>query len=259
LLDSKSIATGGAYSSGNGWADIASAPAGTFDTSSLGIPAGVKVLYKATTVGTKVTYQFVAYGTIGTHTPATKYDGLLQSVGAEFVYDKTTKALTVKDGKWNFWEFAAPAAATKAKWADLTAFTDIDASFGTAKTPDITLPRTDAQTDSMIELIFTSAVKKDLTQCNEGDWWYNKEDGYFYYIGKLASGQSTMNNALDAVGLKAAADNAYINLNFDLIVEMEGIQNVKDAVKSASGWGMANNAVTDALIAKLTGLNAFSA
>lgn len=258
LVDSKAFASGGAYSAANGWADITTAPAGTFDLTGLSIPSGVTVLYKATVSGTKTTYQFVAYATIGSHVPATKYDGLLQNVSAEFAYNKTTKAVTVKDNEWNFWQFDLATDSVKAKWAALTAFADIDPTFGAAKTPAVTLPRTAAQSDPLIELLFTSAVKTNIAQCNDGDWWYNQADGYFYYVGKLASGQATKNNLLDAVGLNAAADNSYCNLSYDLIVKMEGIQNVKEAIKSTAGWHMADTAATDALISRLEALGAFA-
>jgi predicted ribosomally synthesized peptide with SipW-like signal peptide len=259
LFDSQSIAAGGAFGSGNGWENVNSAPANTFDLSSLNIPQGVTVLYKAVTVGTKTTYQFVAYGTIGTHTPATKYDGLLQNVTADFQFDKTTKKVTVTGGTWNFWQFSYPATDVKAKWAALTAFPDIDGTFGTEKKPAVTLSRTDAQADPMIKLLFTSNVKASLAACQDGDWWYNPADGYFYYIGKLGSGQATKTNLLDAVGLDPSAGTAYNSLNFDLIVKMESIQNVDAALTASSGWGMnAADQGTIDLIAKLTSLNAFA-
>ena len=257
LFDSKALATGGAYTAANGWENITAAPAGTFDISKLGIPSGVTVLYKATVIGTKTSYQFVAYGTITAQVPATKYDGLYQNVTADFQYDKATKEVTVTNGNWGFWQFTLPNSDTKVKWAELLAFADIDQSFGTETLPTIILPRTAAQSDPLIEMLFTNAVTTNLTQCNDGDWWYNQADGYFYYIGKIGSGQSTKNNLLDAVGLNANADSAYCNLNYDLIVKMESIQNVKEAIKSPAGWGMAATPATDDLILKLTNLGAF--
>jgi hypothetical protein len=255
LFDSKAIAAGGAYTAANGWSDITKAPAGTFELNSLSIPSGVTVLYKATVIGGKTTYQFVAYGTISA--AGSKFDGLLQNVSADFQYNKTTKEVTVANNAWDFWQFTA-GSDVKAKWAELASFADIDSSFGAAKLPAATLPRAQAQSDSNIELLFTGAVKSDISLCDEGDWWYNKDDGYFYYIGKLASGQATKNNLLDAVGLNAAADSSYCNLSYDLIVKMEGIQNVKEAVKSTVGWAMPDNATTDALIARLTALSVFA-
>ena len=256
LFESKSIAAGGAYTAANGWSDITGAAQGLFDLTALNIPTDVTVLYKETVIGTKTTYQFVTYGTIGTH--QSKYDGQLQRVSADFQYEKATKKVTVTNNDWNFWQFDLPANATKVKWADLGTFNDIDSNFVSKVGATLTLPRTEAQSDSNIELLFTSFVKTDLNQCSDGDWWYNQEDGYFYYIGKLGSGQATKTNLLDAVGLKATADSAYCNLNYDLIVKMESIQNVKEALKSTAGWKMGSTTATDNLIAKLTGLGAFA-
>jgi hypothetical protein len=258
-LFSSSSVTGGAFDTSKGWKNVRTGTTAPIDISKLTIPSGVQVLYKETVIGAKTSYQFMAYGVIGTHTPATPYDGLLQNVTADFQLDKKTMEVSVPAGGWNFWQFTYPAQDKKGKWASLSSFVDLTPDY-TLVSPlkTLTLPRTPSVTDNLIELMFSSSLKSALGQCSDGDWWYNQDDGYFYYIGKVGSGQATATNLLEKVGLNATATDAYNSLKFDLIVKMESIQNVEAALTSNVGWGMAaNQPNTTALIQKLKSLNAF--
>ncbi|MCL2494791.1 MAG: hypothetical protein FWE98_03950 [Oscillospiraceae bacterium] len=93
---------------------------------------------------------------------------------------------------------------------------------------------------AMIELYFGATLKTTLDNTvQDGDWWYNQNDGYFYYIGKLAPGQATT-NLLENVGLNSGAEDKYNNLLYDLIVKMEAIQNIAAAMSASNGWDMAS-------------------
>ncbi|MCL2512841.1 MAG: hypothetical protein FWF08_02975 [Oscillospiraceae bacterium] len=71
----------------------------------------------------------------------------------------------------------------------------------------------------------------------DGLWYYNEDDGYFYYMGVLGAGQATP-YFLESVTLSGDATGAYSGLHFDLIVNMEAIQNTKSAVESDTGWDL---------------------
>lgn len=94
--------------------------------------------------------------------------------------------------------------------------------------------RTEIKTDStgealdasLIELNFTDYLKNTKA---EGTW-FEGEDGYYYYIGKVAGGSHT-NTLLDSVTLSSKAGNEYKNLGFDVTVVADSIQASNDAYK----------------------------
>jgi len=69
------------------------------------------------------------------------------------------------------------------------------------------------------------------------NWFYNEEDGYFYYIGKLAPNASTP-LLLETVTLSAAADNSHEELKYSLMVNSEAIQNYESAIRATNGWNL---------------------
>lgn len=64
-----------------------------------------------------------------------------------------------------------------------------------------------------------------------GKWYYNANDGYFYYVGIVAS-QTQTPQLLDSVTLGNGADNSYSKVQFDLVVNSTSIQAAKEAVNS---------------------------
>jgi alternate signal-mediated exported protein len=106
-----------------------------------------------------------------------------------------------------------------------------------------------SQLNSKIALNYNVALSETLTdfETNEGDWYYNAADGYFYYIGALNGGQSTP-LLLESVLL---ADNApeFLKVSYDLGVKLESIQAVKEAVSDNSngGWNISETALLTAL------------
>ncbi|MCL2301129.1 MAG: hypothetical protein FWC27_13385 [Firmicutes bacterium] len=216
------------------------------------IPAGVTLLCRTETSGVapnvKTTYEFVAYGTIAGTVGTDPYAGELQRVE----FDMVQTGSTVTFSNWEFMQFTKAATITS-KWANFPAGQyPVESAYaggphaidlpglaplyaGESRVPAISDP------GDYINLLFTSYVKTSLAACVAGDWWYNDADGFFYYIGKLDDGQAS-SRILDAVGLHSNATSAYCLLDFDLIVKMEAIQNVKEAMSTSyaagGGWGI---------------------
>ena len=257
LFNAKALAAGGAY---YGWKSVTDSTT-PFDVNSL--PAGVTVLWdkfpNLSPTTSPDTYQFVAYATLK--------DGRLQRVSADSAFNKAGNELTVS--KIKYWEAYRKATIYK-KWAALSAQHDtaLQAEFLGAFPPGfqlatptgaaITLPSIKAVSDpgGFISLFFTNYVSTDLaaiTAIPEGNanygkmWWYNAADGYMYFIGKAAPGKAT-SELLDFVRLSKDANNAYTSMSFDLIVKMDSIQAVPEAV--TDGWGVSNAALVAALQAQ---------
>lgn len=72
---------------------------------------------------------------------------------------------------------------------------------------------------SKIKLKFTDNLKTDGSKGS----WVKGNDGYYYYMGKVAPEQFT-NTLLDSVTLASNAGNEYRGLGFDVDVEAESIQ-----------------------------------
>jgi len=102
-----------------------------------------------------------------------------------------------------------------------------------------------AQTDKsptgndFIKLNFSGDLYENLTDAvtNNG-WWYNADDGYFYYLDVLNGGDQT-DLLLTSLYLESAAGaNAwYKYIDFDLVVNMNAVQNLKDHL-DAPGWNL---------------------
>lgn len=74
--------------------------------------------------------------------------------------------------------------------------------------------------------------------------WVDGGDGYYYYLGAVASNAQT-EKLLDSVTLSGAADNTYKNAEFDVTVKAESIQASNGA--ASAEWTSANPAVISAL------------
>jgi len=177
--------------------------------------------------GDAISYTFVAWHNI----QAGAYQGKAQRVTADFAVSGT--ALNISHMK--YWAYDGKTE-TEAAWAHF-ADPKTGATPGAPPTADIGTPKTDAA-GKMIHLNY--ADKQSLTGAAPvaGKWWYNQGDGFFYYIGKVDSGMITP-DLLTSLTLDAAADTAYTGLDFDLIVNLEAIQNTKDAITATSGgWNL---------------------
>jgi hypothetical protein len=226
------------------------------DTENALTTTGLTIVYQKNTVaapsgGTKTTYNFAAYYSLGNgkyqkvDLPQAKVASGVLTIGA-----LQYQALAVAPTATIDWL----AAATNRPASDITV-----PAAGALAGKLSTWALTDA-TNKYINLIFANAnvsTSATPTAADANKWWYNAADGWFYYIGKLASGATT-SNLLDAMYLAEDISADYNGISFDLKVKMEAIQNVKEAITATTGWGKnATAADTIALIAALTAVSAF--
>ncbi len=78
-----------------------------------------------------------------------------------------------------------------------------------------------------------------------GKWTYNKEDGWFYYIGVVAP-QAQTAQLVDSVTLSDEAGNAYSKVKYTLTVNAKGIQSVVAAVDSTDWLAKTNPTIAKA-------------
>ena len=98
---------------------------------------------------------------------------------------------------------------------------------------------------------------------DEGKWFYNEADGYFYYIGVI-SGGATTEKLMTGVSLSGNADQAsWQKYEYTLVVCVEGLQaNVKaltdtEATGNAAGWQLNNTSGIYTTLSTL--INAYNA
>jgi len=213
----------------------------------LGKGTGTTVIYNKTTANGKDFYEFAAY------TPLDgAYAGKYQFVDLDITLSNATPPVIDLNGSPTYYQFTQGAKAT-GKWAALSV-NHAPLNAYPAATPDngSGLPEMVSALDSTngyLKLIFGSAVTTDLSTATAGQWWY-APDGYFYYIGKLASGQKTANLLLNAIELDIAATAEYFTLEYELTPCMDAVQAIEDAVLGE--WGSGTN-ITD-FIARLKAL-----
>ncbi|HCM88357.1 MULTISPECIES: BsaA family SipW-dependent biofilm matrix protein [Vagococcus] len=83
----------------------------------------------------------------------------------------------------------------------------------------------------------------------ENKWFYNNEDGFFYYVGVLDA-QTQTPQLLDSVTLSQKAGNEYSKFEFDLTVKASSIQAAKEAVDSDQ-WLNGSNTTLSGLLSGL--------
>ena len=121
-----------------------------------------------------------------------------------------------------------------------------------------------------ITFIYASAFAGDLSDglaSYKNKWYYNPADGYFYYLGVLAGGNSTP-KLLEGVRLEANANqDTWQKYEYTLVVVVEGLQATLSALTDtsidpnspAAGWmlnGTTNGNVLAALTAVINDFNA---
>lgn len=87
----------------------------------------------------------------------------------------------------------------------------------------------------------------ESTGIEDGKWFYNEEDGWFYYTSPLNSGATTP-DLLKALVFSNDMGDQYKNASYDLIVKMEAIQATPEALKSDTGWQFGNTPTGNALL-----------
>lgn len=214
------------------------------ETTTNPVPAGTRVFAQAKTdpVTLVTTYGFVIFGDASTY-GYENLDGTIstkaynQKMTADFSVDSSLE-LSISNIEYYVYEDGKEGAQydwdsnnEKVPYATIAA-SPIDG-------PQLLADVEKALADSNIGLVYSAAFNDDgdVNNINPGEWWYNEYDGYFYYIGKLASGVTTA-NLLEKVSLASAAGDAYGLMEYDLIVLMEAIQNTTDAIESATGWDL---------------------
>lgn len=84
-----------------------------------------------------------------------------------------------------------------------------------------------------IELSFVN-ISDALNDASDS-WYYNKDDGYFYYLNVVKSGDATV-DFLNSVKLADEADSKFTKVKYDLTVNAQAIQPVAQA--AADVWGL---------------------
>ncbi|MDR0849798.1 MAG: BsaA family SipW-dependent biofilm matrix protein [Propionibacteriaceae bacterium] len=198
---------------------------GTSGLTASGLPADVTLQYKASTVNGTTSYSFVPLHQIS----GGDYDQQYQRVTADFAVNGTV--VTVSNVK--YWAFDGTTT-TEAAWAAFSA----PKTSATAVNPPLTIgqivnPITDL--NKKIELGY--ADQANLAAPLADHWFYNQADGFFYYIGKVAPGSITA-DLLKTLKLDESADSSYAGMSFDLIVNLEAIQNTVAALTATDGWNL---------------------
>lgn len=199
----------------------------------VGLPADVtlrvqKVVTGAGTPAEKTSYSFITYHEI----TSGDYAGQSQRVTADFLVEGTQ--LTVSNVK--YWAYTGRTV-TEAAWA-------VFQNPQTTATPsirpvaDIDYPATDA--GKKIAIQYSDRTALTDTAPTAGKWWYNPADGFIYYIGKIEPGTISP-NFMESLTLDPSAGETYAGMRFDLIINMEAIQNTVDAIESPTGWNLAGN------------------
>jgi predicted ribosomally synthesized peptide with SipW-like signal peptide len=181
-------------------------------------------------------------------------DGQGNPVNQKVTMDPTITTTTVANdtlqmSNVTYWAFDG-LTETKAAWANFVA--SVTGAPVTIVQPDaIGWAQTDLQKKITIEYDDPSGLITPTPTA--GKWWYNANDGFFYYIGLTTPGTTTP-NLMKSLTLAADAGNEYAGMSFDLIVNMEALQATSDALTAATGWNLkadTDQALLAALIAAI--------
>jgi len=231
-----------AYTSANGW----TAPGAGYTVS--GLPAGVTMLMKTATSGSgsslRYAYSFFFFAPVS-------YNGntVNQKVTADVAVSGTPGNITLTVSNAQFYAFAG-VTTTTAAWANFAVPTlptytpPLSATPAVRPLADISWPATDmpggvTAAGKMIEIIYGSPA--GLSTITPNTWFYNAADGFFYYIGKLESGAMST-SLITALVMDDNAGLEYASMEFDLVVNMEAIQNTYAAITSA--WNLSGALAT---------------
>jgi hypothetical protein len=88
------------------------------------------------------------------------------------------------------------------------------------------------QVKDEITYLYGTQVSKELTK---GNWWFNSDDGYFYFIGVIEGAQSSP-NLLTSLKLSDQVSEQLSSMKFSLTVNLDAIQTSGDAL--ISGWNL---------------------
>ena len=96
-----------------------------------------------------------------------------------------------------------------------------------------------ADSKKLISLAFSSDLLDPTGNLAVDKWVYNPADGWFYYTSLVPSGVTTP-NMLEKIKYSTAINKEYSNATYDLVVKMEAVQGVKEALtdSEAGGFGL---------------------
>jgi LPXTG-motif cell wall-anchored protein len=100
----------------------------------------------------------------------------------------------------------------------------LEKAWGTGRTPEGAL-------------LVDSSYSADniLIECNTEYWYYNEEDGYYYYKGVLQPGETTVQPLFERFSVSKDTGGEYNGLTADILVKMECMQAAGNAI---STWEM---------------------
>ena len=189
-------------------------------------------------------YSFVIWYPIASGT----YTGKMQAAFADIYLDGTV----IKAANAPVFYHYPPRATTSIAWASLA-----DPQLSPAA-PVGPIPTAAQSAHSALDLDILFGYDQIAATPTPGKWFYNQDDGYFYFIGKVAPNTASP-KLLSSVTLSTTADASHVDLKYSLLVNSEAIQNYETAMTAANGWGMSSSAPnTAAIIAGMIAANAFA-
>ena len=200
-------------------------------------------------------YQFVLWYDL----PAPgAYAGQAQRVTADLYLDTDGETILLAPDTLRFYVYP-PMLSSKAAWADLLDSKLFAVPVVHPSAADAGHSALDAAILFGFDGLYVLPLDPPTTLTDLKDKWvYNPEDGYFYYIGKLAPAAAS-SLLLTDVTLSAGADNSHEDLKYSLWVNSEAIQNYETAMKAGNGWGMkVPSAYTDTIVAALLAAGALA-
>ncbi|MDR1928100.1 MAG: hypothetical protein LBQ33_05625, partial [Oscillospiraceae bacterium] len=248
-----------AYSAAGGWlSPSAQIPPLAIDpavVTALGTDAANTLLVKSQVINSGSTSPSTGYSFIFWYPiPASDavYGGQKQSAKADLYVENGV--IKIVPGSLKFYAFDGRAT-TQTAWAD---FAVKQVTGATLAIPAASAIGT-SQLDSLIQLNYSADLISALTvsSADKDKWFYNADDGYFYYIGNVEPGTIT-NLLLESVTLDKSAGSQYTSMLYDLYVNMEAIQPLESAVTASSGWNLSGANAAN-IIAALKAVNAFDA
>lgn len=217
------------YTTANGW----KAPSAYgFTTTSLPADVAATILVRETVITTVTSpsaqptsgYQFVFWYPI----TAGDYAGTLQTASADFYLDGTDIKIA---GTARYYYYPARVS-TSTAWADL--FKPQLTPPAAVESPLLTASEIGHSALSSKITFLYDAIALTPTQ---DKWFYNADDGFFYFIGKVKPGEKTP-FLLASVTLDSTADRSFADMNYNLLINSEAIQNIEAALTSPVGWDM---------------------
>jgi predicted ribosomally synthesized peptide with SipW-like signal peptide len=229
-------------------------------TTALGAVIEATMLVKTVTitdtvspVSTSTGYSIIIWNPITGGT----YDGVKQSCRADFYVEGSV--IKMVPGTLKFFAFDGRET-TKTAWADFRTETPYEktgsGAEGTKQVFDAEFKLIETTADSHLDALihFNYDALTDTPQ--PGKWFYNIEDGWFYYIGKIEPGSITP-LLLYSVTLDETANSQYSDMVYDLYVNMEAIQPLESAVASVTGWNLEEGTVGKEIVAALVAAGSF--